>query len=226
MLYIPPSIPLVSNKISKKLKDKINQKTKPLGALGVLESLAHQIGSIQQTLSPKIIAPHTIVFASDHGVVKNHKISAYPQEVTAQMVCNFISGGAAINVFCRQHHISLKVVDAGVAADLSAYPEIINAKIDFGTSDYTQKPAMSLSQCHRAFLKGEDLIADIHKKEGNTVIFGEMGVGNTGASSLLVHLATKIPLEKCVGKGSGLTEKEVDEKIRILKKALEKKWHN
>ncbi|MBU2319194.1 MAG: nicotinate-nucleotide--dimethylbenzimidazole phosphoribosyltransferase, partial [Gammaproteobacteria bacterium] len=111
------NIPAPSAVIAEQLQHKIDNKTKPLGALGELESIAFQLGKIQQTLTPDTSKPKMIIFAADHGVVAQG-ISLFPQEVTPQMVMNFLMGGAAVSVFCDQHKVPLRIVDVGVNAEL------------------------------------------------------------------------------------------------------------
>jgi nicotinate-nucleotide--dimethylbenzimidazole phosphoribosyltransferase len=201
------------------LQHKIDAKTKPLGALGLLESLALQIGLIQNTLTPSLQNPHILVFAADHGIAKEG-VSAYPQEVTYQMVMNFLAGGAAINVFCKQHHITLKVVDAGVNFDFEPHPDLIPAKIGYGTQNFLQKPAMTLEQYHQAIQKGAEIVTQIQAKGCNIIGFGEMGIGNTSTATALMSLICNIPVERCVGRGTGIDDQKLQHKIDTLNAAL------
>ena len=130
------------NDFSKELQEKIDGKTKPVGALGTLETLAFQLATVFETLNPKIINPNLVVFAADHGIA-NHGVSAYPQDVTRQMVGNFLEGGAAINVFCKQNDIQLSIVDSGVNYDFPTNANLIDAKIAKGTQSFLRAPAMS-----------------------------------------------------------------------------------
>ncbi|MDD5272190.1 MAG: nicotinate-nucleotide--dimethylbenzimidazole phosphoribosyltransferase [Methylovulum sp.] len=201
------------------LRQKIDQKTKPLRALGQLEALALQIGLIQQTLTPTLNAPHIIVFAGDHGLVAAG-VSLYPASVTAQMVANFINGGAAINVFARQHGIGLVIVDAGVNGDLSAYPDLIQAKIGNGTQNCLTQAAMSADECHAALRKGAELVMARHAQGCNCIGFGEMGIGNSASASLLMHSLTGLPLADCVGRGTGLDDTQLSHKTAVLQDVL------
>ncbi|ABD79892.1 nicotinate-nucleotide--dimethylbenzimidazole phosphoribosyltransferase [Saccharophagus degradans] len=212
------SIPALSDAILPKLQHKVDTKTKPLGALGLLENLAVQIGYIQQTLTPAINKPHMLVFAGDHGVA-NSGVSAYPQVVTQQMVLNFLAGGAAINVFCAQHGIALKIIDAGVNAELAEHPLLVNAKVAHGTNNYLEQAAMSVAQCEQALASGKVQVASVAAQGCNTIAFGEMGIGNTSAAALLMHVLTGVPLDECVGKGTGLDDEGVKNKLALLQKA-------
>lgn len=203
------------------LQDKINCKTKPIGSLGALEEIALQIGQIQQSLTPILSKPSIIVFAGDHGIVKSKPVSPYPQEVTQQMVLNFLNNGAAINVFCNQNNINLKIVDAGVNTDFEPNDNLIIAKIAKGTKDYSIEKAMTIKECLLALDKGKKLVTKLHKEGTNTIGFGEMGIGNTSAASLLMNYFTKITIEKCVGKGTGLDDAGVVKKTEILKKVID-----
>ncbi|WP_109299218.1 nicotinate-nucleotide--dimethylbenzimidazole phosphoribosyltransferase [Aquimarina sp. AU474] len=213
----------VSNEeLKKTLQSKIDQKTKPIGALGTLEELAMQIGMIQNTDQPKLINPSIVVFAGDHGIAKSMQVNPYPQEVTTQMVYNFLNNGAAINVFCQQNNIDLKIVDAGVNHDFEGVTGLIDAKIDYGTNDYRHEAAMSPKQCNLAIQRGADIINTIYDQDCNVVGFGEMGISNTSSASLLMSYYTKIPIRECVGSGTGLEPKAITLKKEILSKVFDR----
>ncbi|AJP49529.1 nicotinate-nucleotide--dimethylbenzimidazole phosphoribosyltransferase [Rugosibacter aromaticivorans] len=202
------------------LKAKIDGKTKPLGALGRLENLALQIGLIQHTLAPCIVQPHILVAAGDHGAAKAG-VSAYPQEVTWQMVENFLAGGAAINVLARQVNAQLLIADAGVAHDFGPRAGLIDAKIGAGgTANYLAGPAMSLAQCMDAMQRGAAIVRDLAATGCNTLGFGEMGIGNTASASLLTHCLTGLPLAEVIGRGTGLDDAGLTHKRALLAQAI------
>ena len=214
-------IPPVSSKIEVDLKRKIDGKTKPPGSLGRLETLALQCGKIQNSLNPELIDPTILVFAGDHGITEEG-VSPYPQEVTAQMVLNFLNGGAAINVFCRQNNISLHVVDAGVKTDLPEGTELINENIGRGTKNFCKEAAMSLDECEMAIEKGAELSRTVPVSTCNVIGFGEMGIGNTSSAAALTQRFTGIPVEDCVGKGTGVDDSGLEHKQNTIRQALEK----
>jgi nicotinate-nucleotide--dimethylbenzimidazole phosphoribosyltransferase len=214
--------PIFNNNLEAALQNKINTKTKPIGALGELETIALQIGMIQNTDQPSLNQPTILVFAGDHGIAQKREVNLYPQEVTAQMVYNFINEGAAINVFCKQHQITLKVIDAGVNHDFENIPGMIHSKVDFGTQNYQEKPAMTAEQCAQAIQKGADLVAETFHNGCNIIGFGEMGIGNTSAASLLMSYFTKIPIAACVGSGTGLDTSAIKIKQKILSEVYQK----
>ncbi len=207
--------------IQEQLQHKIDFKTKPLGSLGMLETIALQIGTIQQTLSPTIAEPTILTFAADHGLA-DEGISPYPKDVTWQMVMNFVAGGAAINVFCKNNLVRLRVVDAGVDYQFPANCGVINAKIAFGTKNMRREPAMTTAQCTKALERGAALVQAEATTGCNTIGFGEMGIGNTSASALLMHAFTGIPIADCTGRGAGLPDKQVQRKAEILKEIAAK----
>ncbi len=204
--------------ITEQLQHKINFKTKPIGALGTLEKLAIQIGQVQNSLSPTLQSPTIIVFAGDHGIAKEG-VSAYPQEVTFQMVVNFLQGGAAINVFAKQNNINLKVVDSGVNFDFEKNENLINTKIEYGTKSFLQQKAMTENQLDQCFEKGQEIVNQIVGSGCNILGFGEMGIGNTSSATMLMSCLTNLPIEKCVGRGTGLNDIQLQNKISILKQA-------
>ncbi len=196
----------------------IDTKTKPLGALGRLESLAKQIALIQQTTQPKLVDPHLVVLAASHGIA-NEGVSAYPSEVTYQMVLNFLAGGAAINVFTRQHGIALKLVDAGVDYTFDPHPALIDAKIAPGTRSFLREAAMTPEQCQSALENGRKLVADIQATGCNVIGFGEMGIGNTSSAAVLMSVLLNLPLADCVGTGTGVADERYRQKLAILEQA-------
>ena len=207
----------VKKQLSDSLQHKIDHKTKPVGALGMLEQLALQIGLIQQTLTPTLSKPTIVVFAGDHGIAWEG-VSAYPQEVTYQMVMNFLNRGAAINVFCAQNGIGLKVVDAGVNFDFPEHSELINAKIRKSTRNCANEPAMTVVERNSAIEKGSKICAEIHGQGTNIIGFGEMGIGNTSAASLIMNKICKISIENCTGRGTGVSDDQLNKKISVLRK--------
>lgn len=209
------SISPVSRELEAAVQRKIDTKTKPLGALGRLEALALQISLVQRTLSPALTRPQVLLFAGDHGAVAEG-ISAYPQDVTWQMVQNFLSGGAAINVFSRQNGLAVQVVDAGVNHDFSGDAELGRMKVGYGTANYLRQPAMTQAQCEQAIAAGAQIVRQCVGQGTNVIGFGEMGIGNTAAASLLLHRIGNVPLDECVGRGTGLDDAGVARKRAVL----------
>ena len=201
------------------LQRKIDNKTKPLGALGQLETVALRLGRMQQTLTPKISRPHILVCAGDHGAAKAG-VSAYPQDVTWQMVENFLAGGAAINVFARHNDITIQVIDCGVAHDFGARDGLIDAKQGPGTANYITEPAMRPETCAAALEKGCALAYALADAGCNVVGFGEMGIGNTASASLITHALTGTPLVDCIGRGTGLDDAGLERKRALLAQAV------
>lgn len=200
------------------LQEKIDNLTKPKGSLGALEDLAMQIGWIQQSLSPKLSNPHHIVFAGDHGIAAEG-VSPSPQEVTYQMIINFLDGGAGINFLARQHNIELRIVDAGVNYDFGADIPIINKKIRKSTRNYLHEAAMTREEMELAIERGAECVQDCFNKGCNVIGFGEMGITNTSSSALWMSCLTGISLDKCVGAGCGSHGKSLEHKYNVLKQS-------
>ena len=209
-----------SENLLEAINHQIDTKTKPQGALGRLESVARKVALVQNSLNPVLKQPHLLVFAADHGAARDG-VSAYPQEVTFQMVMNFLQGGAAINVFCRQHRMALKVVDAGVNFDFEPHDLLIDAKIAHGTKSFITEKAMTRAQCLAAMEKGAALVEEVANGGCNVMGFGEMGIGNTASASLLTHAFTGIALSECTGRGTGLDDEGLGRKLKLLNKAVQ-----
>ena len=199
----------------------IDLKTKPLGALGLLEKIALKIGLVQQNLHLELKNPHLIVFAGDHGIAQSG-VSAYPAEVTPQMVFNFLQNGAAINVFCNQNEIELSIVDAGVNYDFEDYSKLKNCKVAKSTKNFLYEPAMSLDQLNLSFDYAKKTVDEIAQNGTNIIGFGEMGIGNTSSAAMIIHYLTDLPLAQCVGRGTGLNDEQLQNKINILSQAKDK----
>ncbi|MES2742760.1 MAG: nicotinate-nucleotide--dimethylbenzimidazole phosphoribosyltransferase [Pseudomonadota bacterium] len=215
-MYIPHIASTANPELANQLDSAINNKTKPLGSLGVLERLAKQIGLIQQTPDIALERAAIVVFAADHGVVAEG-VSAYPQSVTWQMVENFLARGAAINVFARQNDCALHIVDAGVNHTFGPRDGLIDRKLAPGTRNFALEPAMTAQQCEAAIAAGMALVATL---ECEVIGFGEMGIGNTTAAAALMHKLTGTPLASCVGAGTGLSPDGVAHKLRVIEAAV------
>ena len=194
------------------LRRKIDGKTKPVGALGRVEALAAQIARVQGTLAPRMATCGLTIFAADHGLAAEG-VSAYPQAVTRQMVLNFLDGNAAANVFARSVGASLRVVDAGVAGAPIADPRLLARRIGPGTRNARREPAMTAAERDRALAEGRALGAD---GAFDAVCFGEMGIANTSAATLLAHKLAGLPLDTLVGRGTGLDDAGLARKRAIL----------
>jgi nicotinate-nucleotide--dimethylbenzimidazole phosphoribosyltransferase len=196
------------------------QLTKPPGSLGALEDVANRLAAIQQTLRPVVLRRRIYVVAADHGVVAEG-VSAYPREVTAQMVHNFLRGGAAINVLARHGRIEISVVDAGVDTDLDEAPGLIQSKVVRGTANFTRGPAMSRNEAVKSVETGVELARDAAAEGIELLGIGEMGIGNTTAASAIAATITELSPEEVTGRGAGVDDAGLDRKIAAVKRALE-----
>ena len=194
--------------------------TKPPGSLGRLEDVSIRLAGIYGTERPSIGGKAVIVAAGDHGVVAQG-VTGYPQEVTAQMVLNFLAGGAAISVMCRHLGIRQVIVDAGVAADLPDNPELRSLKIGRGTADISQGPAMTREQAEQSLEAGINLAVEVIEAGADLIATGDMGIGNTTASSAITAAVTGRPPEETTGEGTGRNPEEMRHKIGVVRTALE-----
>lgn len=193
----------------------IDSKTKPPGSLGRIEMLALQLALAQGTDAPVADPAHLLIFAGDHGLVAEG-VSAWPQEVTAQMVLNFLAGGAAANVFARTHNVELTVVDAGVAADLPDTPALKRVGIRRGTRNAAGEDALTPGEVSEALRYGAVLARQTALDGAKVIALGEMGIGNTAAAALLAHAVAGLDLETLTGPGAGLDSDGVARKHEIL----------
>lgn len=200
---------------------KIDNKTKPLGSLGRLEDIGAKICKVQNTLTPELKRPHILIFAGDHGIALDG-VCSFPQEVTFQMVLNFLNGGAGINVFAKQNEIELKIIDAGVNYDFKGIAGLEHCKVDLGTKSFLHEKAMTKEQFETAINKGKELVKKVYNTGCNIIGFGEMGISNTSSASILMHKFTGISIEECTGKGAGQDDNGLKRKTEILKQAIAK----
>ena len=218
-----PNIPdLHDAALTARLQHRIDHKTKPLGALGRLEPLGLRLGQILGSEAPQLEHPQMLVCAGDHGLAARG-VSAYPSDVTWQMVENFLAGGAAVSVLARQHGLAHTVVDCGVARDIApraaapGQPQLLLRKVAPGTQDASIGPAMSAAQCAQALANGREVVRDL---PGNALLLGEMGIGNTSVASLLLARLCGVSLQDCTGAGTGLDAAGVARKRAVLQQAL------
>lgn len=201
------------------IQDKIDNLNKPKGSLGRLEELAMQICLAQQTLTPSLAHPCHLLFGADHGI-EREGVSPSPREITWQQMINFTHGKGGVNMLCRQHGFELKIVDVGVDYDLSHYADIINRKVAWGTADFLHTAAMSEAQYEEALRAGADMARQCEEEGSRVIAVGEMGVANTSAASVWMSLLADIPLEACVGAGSGLDNAGIRHKYEVLGQAI------
>ena len=219
--FINKIIP-VSNEFSEAIQNHLDNLTKPLGSLGILEDSVKKLGAIQQTDSPRIAKMRVYTFAGDHGIAQE-SVSAYPASVTPQMVLNFLHGGAAISVLAGQFNVEMKVVDVGVNYDFGELPSLIQQKVANGTKNFLQEPAMTREQALQSLFVGIELARKAKEEQVNLLIAGEMGIGNTTSSSAITSILCHKSIEEVTGIGTGVSHEGLKHKIRILNQALERR---
>lgn len=205
-----------------RVRQAIDMKTKPPGSLGRIEALALQMALAQKTDNPLADPARLLLFAGDHGLVEEG-VSAWPSEVTGQMVLNFLSGGAAANVFARANGIDISVVDAGVMADLPDHPDLFRANIRKGTRNALKENALTLEEVSAALVFGEELASDEVSVGTRVIALGEMGIGNTSSAALLAHAIEGISLDILTGPGAGLDDHGIYRKLGILKRTADRR---
>ena len=215
-LTIPDIPDLHDAALATALQQRIDRKTVPHGALGRLAALAQRLGLILGTAEPHLVQPQLVVFAADHGIAARG-VSAYPSDVTGQMVGNFLAGGAAVSVLARQHGIAQTVVDCGVRRDFDATPGLLVRKIAPGTQDCSTAAAMTPEQCAQAVANGIELVKTL---PGNALLLGEMGIGNTSPAALLTARLGGIDVAEVTGAGTGLDAAGIARKTAVLREAL------
>ncbi len=197
-----------------------NELTKPPGSLGRLEELSIQVAGICANPRPKLAHKVVLVMAGDHGVVAEG-VSAYPQEVTLQMVANFLHGGAAINVLSRHVGARVVVVDMGVAADIPPHPDLISRKVAYGTHNIAHRPAMSQDQALQCLESGAQVFLDQLASGLDILATGDMGIGNTTPSAAIAAVITGRPVEEIAGRGTGVDDTGLGRKVQAIQRALQ-----
>ncbi len=214
-----PNIPPLDESIMRAARARQDQLTKPQGSLGRLEALSIQIAGITAKERPRIQHPVVITMAADHGIAWQG-VSAYPSEVTPQMVMNFLRGGAAINVLARHVGARVVVVDMGIATDLSPHPDLVNRKIAKGTRDFSIEPAMTRDEACRAVQAGIEIAMREIESGADVIATGDMGIGNTTPSAAIVSAMTGHPAAQVTGRGTGLDDAGLVHKIQTIERAL------
>ncbi|NVJ55180.1 MAG: nicotinate-nucleotide--dimethylbenzimidazole phosphoribosyltransferase [Vibrionaceae bacterium] len=207
---------------------RINQKTKPLGSLGQLEQLAHQLALIQSNQKGELVTqleimqPTVAVFAGDHGIA-DEGVSIAPSAVTQQMVLNFMAGGAAVNCFCRANDVALKVVDCGILLPVEHQSDdFIVQRLGTRTNNFAQQAAMTPKQVSEGILLGRRVLKTIVESGSNLVMFGEMGIGNTSSASAILAALSNRPIAECVGRGTGISDQQYAKKVTLVAQGVER----
>ncbi len=211
----PPAIPPLAQHLATALQARIDAKTKPPGSLGRLEEIALLLGLMQDSIEPALRAPTVVVFAGDHGFAAEG-VSPFPPEVTPQMVANFLAGGAGINVFARAAGLTVKVVDAGVAAELPPHADLLALKVRPGTRNALHESALTGTEVTHCLVRGQGVVAGLAANGCNALLPGEMGIGNSSAAALLTSALAPAPLAECVGIGAGHDPAGLARKLDVL----------
>ena len=215
-----PAIPLIDNNAAQQAEIRQNNLTKPPQSLGRLEEISIQLAGMKADPAPTVERKAVIVMAADHGVALEG-VSAYPAEVTPQMVMNFLHGGAAINVLARQAGASVTVVDIGVATDFDpSLPGLLHRKVARGTRNMAKGPAMTRAEAEKALAEGMNILTEVAEIGLDLVATGDMGIGNTTPSSAIVAVITGLPVAKVTGRGTGIDDAGLAHKIKIIKQAI------
>lgn len=217
------SIPALDKTAASAIQQRINLKTKPAGALGILETLALQLALIQNKSHLSLNKPVLLIFAADHGI-NAHGVSIAPSAVTQQMVLNFLAGGAAANCFCRSNGIELAVVDAGVLSPLPDAVGLIQQSLGQGTADFSQGAAMTLAQVEAGLALGRQSATQQILAGCDLLLLGEMGIANTSSAAALLAAITDLPIETCVGRGTGISDEQFELKLALIKQALQRPY--
>lgn len=210
------------------IAQRIDQKTKPPGALGQLESVAAQLaliqsqGQSQATSKIEIRQPTVLVFAGDHGIA-DEGVSIAPSAVTQQMVLNFLAGGAAINCFCRANQVAIKVIDCGILVPVdSSHQDFVRQRLGERTANFARQAAMSANQVEQGLEYGRQLTHRVIESGSNLVMFGEMGIANTSSAAALLAALSHLPVEQCVGMGTGISAQQYDKKCQLVAQGVQR----
>ncbi|AOW82785.1 nicotinate-nucleotide--dimethylbenzimidazole phosphoribosyltransferase [Vibrio mimicus] len=218
---------MLDRTFSAEIQRRIDQKTKPLGALGQLERVAHHLALIQSqskqsaTTQLEIRQPTVLVFAADHGIAAQG-VSIAPSAVTEQMVRNFLAGGAAINCFCRSEQAAMRVIDCGILRAQPAHSDLIEQRLGAGTQNFAQQAAMTQEQVQTGIELGKALIHCEVDAGCNLLMFGEMGIGNTSSAAALLAALSGLPIEVCVGRGTGISDEQYQRKMELVTQGVER----
>ncbi len=215
-----PVVPPIDAIAQNAARARQDQLTKPTGSLGQLEDLSVQLAAITGQLKPPLTRKAVIVMAGDHGIAQEG-VSAYPAEVTPQMVLNFLHGGAAINVLARQAGARVIVVDVGVNADFDPVPGLKRRKVARGTQNMAHGPALTRAQAEEAIAVGLDIVEEEFAKGLDVIATGDMGIGNTSPSAAICAVLTGLPVAQLTGRGTGVDDAGLQHKVLLIERALD-----